>query len=271
MTAARACSIEGCESPRCARGWCNKHYRRWKNTGSTELPIRICEVPDCGALHSARGWCHKHYYRWKNTGSVDLRERPKACEVAGCENKPQAGGKCKAHYQSEYSKARRASWTEEERQAERARLAESALRSYRRARSEGRCVYRTGRGCQRPAEDGVVLCREHREKVNEKARLEAQRVFDHSYAERGLRECWMCGGHYTAANPRQHDHLIPASRGGPDDLWNMAPACRRCNVRRGNMPLPETVARLYPQGIPAGPIADAIAVVMNHLAAQRAA
>lgn len=261
----RLCVVEGCEGLHCARGWCNKHYRRWKNTGSVEDVVRICEVPDCGSVHLARGWCKVHYYRWKRTGSVDLPEPPSGCEVAGCQEPHAARGKCKAHYQADYSKSRRSSWGEAEREAERARSAASSLRAYRNARAEGRCAYRTGRGCQRPADDGLVLCREHRERVNEKARLEVQRVCERSYAERGLRDCWMCGGGYSAENPRQHDHLIPVSRGGPDDLWNLAPSCRRCNVRRGNTPLDETVARLYPDGIPAGAVADAIHFVLDRL------
>ena len=27
------CSIDGCETPVLARGWCNKHYARWRNYG----------------------------------------------------------------------------------------------------------------------------------------------------------------------------------------------------------------------------------------------
>lgn len=34
------CSVEGCESPAWARGWCGTHYRRWQRLGSVALPDR---------------------------------------------------------------------------------------------------------------------------------------------------------------------------------------------------------------------------------------
>lgn len=33
------CSIDGCASPRLARGWCKKHYYRWYRTGSLGITM----------------------------------------------------------------------------------------------------------------------------------------------------------------------------------------------------------------------------------------
>lgn len=30
------------------------------------------------------------------------------------------------------------------------------------------------------------------------------------------------------------DHVLPFSRGGSDERWNMAPACKRCNSTKGD-------------------------------------
>lgn len=30
------------------------------------------------------------------------------------------------------------------------------------------------------------------------------------------------------------DHIIPASKGGKDTIWNMRPCCQLCNTKRGN-------------------------------------
>lgn len=34
------CSVDGCESPAKARGWCDKHYRRWKRLGDPEAEVK---------------------------------------------------------------------------------------------------------------------------------------------------------------------------------------------------------------------------------------
>lgn len=35
------CGVEGCGGRRLARGWCSKHYMRWRRTGSTEGSQRV--------------------------------------------------------------------------------------------------------------------------------------------------------------------------------------------------------------------------------------
>lgn len=33
------------------------------------------------------------------------------------------------------------------------------------------------------------------------------------------------------------DHIVPQSKGGPHELWNLQPACAHCNSSRGNRPI----------------------------------
>jgi 5-methylcytosine-specific restriction endonuclease McrA len=57
--------------------------------------------------------------------------------------------------------------------------------------------------------------------------------------------CHLCG-ETMAISPRSSDaqtyatfdHLVPKSLGGPGALTNLRLAHKRCNVKRGNMPLP---------------------------------
>lgn len=50
------------------------------------------------------------------------------------------------------------------------------------------------------------------------------------------------GGHhidlYAVKNGRyvlmNRDHILPASKGGPNHLWNLRPMCEPCNSKRGN-------------------------------------
>lgn len=43
----RGCSVEGCEEEHFGRGWCSKHYSRWKVTGDplTERPVGVNVKP----------------------------------------------------------------------------------------------------------------------------------------------------------------------------------------------------------------------------------
>jgi hypothetical protein len=57
----------------------------------------------------------------------------------------------------------------------------------------------------------------------------------HAVRERASGRCeychspeWVCAARFTL------DHLLPRSRGGTDEPYNLALACRRCNERRDN-------------------------------------
>lgn len=68
----RICSIDGCGMPVQARGWCHKHYQRWRTTGTTDpAPPRerpTCSIEGCESPHAARGWCGNHYAQWQRRG-----------------------------------------------------------------------------------------------------------------------------------------------------------------------------------------------------------
>lgn len=69
----RRCTIDGCEKPHVARGWCNKHLHRWKKYGDPNylLPLakdQPCNVKDCERPQAARGYCRRHWGRWKIHG-----------------------------------------------------------------------------------------------------------------------------------------------------------------------------------------------------------
>jgi len=54
--------------------------------------------------------------------------------------------------------------------------------------------------------------------------------------------CWLCHTdasldvHYMHPARLTVDHVLPRSLGGSDDLANLRPAHRRCNLSRGNRP-----------------------------------
>lgn len=67
------CSIDGCEGVAVGRGWCNKHYCRWRSTGD---PLQIGKRgPKLGSKSSAPPKHGRSRY-WKHGCRCDI------CEVA---------------------------------------------------------------------------------------------------------------------------------------------------------------------------------------------
>lgn len=70
------CSIDGCDAPARTRGWCTRHYYRWKRHGDPlavtvrePIPLVPCSVDGCDRTAQTKGWCSMHYARWRHTGS----------------------------------------------------------------------------------------------------------------------------------------------------------------------------------------------------------
>jgi len=55
--------------------------------------------------------------------------------------------------------------------------------------------------------------------------------------------CHWCGRRAGPSVKLEVDHIVPVSKGGTDDRWNLVPACRECNRSKGNQLLDEGVDR----------------------------
>ena len=69
------CSIDGCDGRVVARGWCGKHYQRWKthgdplNAGPVVYPTDgTCTVQGCTRPIKAKRMCSAHYQRCRIHG-----------------------------------------------------------------------------------------------------------------------------------------------------------------------------------------------------------
>jgi len=64
------CVVEDCELKQAAHGLCDKHYRRNKRYGTTDLPPKSigCKVDGCDDPHQGLGYCDKHHDRYIKTG-----------------------------------------------------------------------------------------------------------------------------------------------------------------------------------------------------------
>ena len=73
----RVCSIEGCDRPHLAKGYCGRHYQRLTIHGSPDAPIqarergRGCSVEGCEEPHRGKGFCNVHYTRFMRHGSAE--------------------------------------------------------------------------------------------------------------------------------------------------------------------------------------------------------
>lgn len=75
------CTVNGCELPVIARGWCSKHYTRWKTHGDPLFETLVdslcshCRINQKKDTHSWCGDCFNEYYRIRNRGGALQRER----------------------------------------------------------------------------------------------------------------------------------------------------------------------------------------------------
>jgi hypothetical protein len=106
------CSVEGCDGPAVARGWCMLHYNRWhylsRRSGETVRAYTrpgqskpVCAVEACQDQAIRKGWCHTHYKRWYRYGDplASPRNQPQRCSVERCERPYHAKGWCHLHYE----------------------------------------------------------------------------------------------------------------------------------------------------------------------------
>jgi hypothetical protein len=67
--AVKTCQIDGCPGSVRARGWCNKHYRRWKRTGDAEAVAWIRGDPEANFWAKVTKTTRTNCWPW--TGYVD--------------------------------------------------------------------------------------------------------------------------------------------------------------------------------------------------------
>lgn len=113
------CDVDNCDRAAKARGWCDKHYKRWRRHGNphrvkksmTKNRPDVCVVPNCSREHQAQGYCQTHYDRWRRSPNgvqpdVPIRDwsTERVCSKSNCDRKYHAKGLCVVHYLDTYGR-----------------------------------------------------------------------------------------------------------------------------------------------------------------------
>lgn len=218
------CSVEGCFKPVIAKGVCNAHRMRRRQIGSDELPIRtprICGVPDCSLQAKRNGMCPKHDRRRRVNGDPNVARRygQTTCDVPGCTEPHDWGGRCRRHANQFY------------------RFGEAGSPRQRRYEKGDVCAMP---GCgKRPQSGG--LCINHYVIIYSQPKRRGQKAQAPGRATKNQviarilyygGQCWIpgCTEPGTAL-----DHVKPLSKGGSNWPANLRPICRRHNSRKSNI------------------------------------
>lgn len=55
------CKVENCNQPVKARGYCRKHYRKWRHGEFGGTRYKTCTAEGCLKPRFAKGYCEDHY------------------------------------------------------------------------------------------------------------------------------------------------------------------------------------------------------------------
>lgn len=78
MSTTKLCSVEGCERPHAAKGFCLPHYKQAKRgtLGKDRTRPSVCGVPGCGRPYLQKGMCKGCYQKaWRESQSPEWRDR----------------------------------------------------------------------------------------------------------------------------------------------------------------------------------------------------
>lgn len=106
----RICSVEGCKNKIFGRGYCGKHYSRWRRhddplKGGTfrrinkKPPKLKCFIEDCNKPRIKQNFCVMHYERNRRHGSPFTVKTRTDCKIEGCNGKHNSLGYCEFHYE----------------------------------------------------------------------------------------------------------------------------------------------------------------------------
>lgn len=220
------CSIEGCENPKVARGWCATHWNRWSQHGdpSATKPIQLHRAID---HEDGTRTCSKCEVRQP----LDRFDRVKTAALGRRSN-------CKACRSSEMRKryeANRDAIVADARQ----RRIENAEAIRERDRLRNTRPARRERHAQRSALRRGILANVHTDRGVTRTNLRKQYGDDCHYCGTRMDFARRSKGDPFAPTLATLDHVVPIARGGSHTWDNVVLACWRCNCSKRDRTLNE--------------------------------
>lgn len=103
------CSAKLCSNESVSKGFCDKHYRRFKKYGNEEYVTihqkKQCSAESCNRNSVSKGFCDKHYRRYLKHGDPNYEiVRITECMFEDCNEKSIAKKMCYTHYHANRQK-----------------------------------------------------------------------------------------------------------------------------------------------------------------------
>jgi hypothetical protein len=99
----KICSFKECTNKAVCKGYCDKHYRRFKKFGDASKVITFipkqCSATNCERQSKVKGFCDMHFRRFIKNGTTELIKEKVSCSIDDCQNKHCAKGLCRMHYE----------------------------------------------------------------------------------------------------------------------------------------------------------------------------
>ena len=76
--AVEKCRVEGCKRPYRAKGYCNSHYKKWRQGELPHRRYKTCCAAECHKPIAEKGLCAEHYKTKFGKGEGAVVETPAA-------------------------------------------------------------------------------------------------------------------------------------------------------------------------------------------------